>query len=313
MFRFEFRVLDHRHAKAQEYLNRVLTPTLLLLLGHQSCEHLKSEQLNLQMKPGFLAVIALHRNEPESLLQFQLPYQLAEEPRFHYLNALQKLVQSLSRALQPIDKVIEIAGEIPVHSDAVQSLLKIPVSFVGLTALTLSAHKIGGPVGIGALVLKRGLDIPALLHGGGQEREIRSGTLNTAAICAFAAALTTYPSAKISALRDRLITGIKSLAPDALINTPANSLPGIVNASFPGTKGETLLLLMDMEGIACSTGSACSAGVHRPSHVLLALGRTEDQAIGTLRFSLGAQSTDSDVDKLLQVLPGVIEKARLAK
>jgi len=216
-------------------------------------------------------------------------------------------------ALQPIDKVVEIAGEIPVHCDAVQSLLKIPVSFVGLTALTLSAHKIGGPVGIGALVLKRGLDIPALLHGGGQEREIRSGTLNTAAICAFAAALTTYPSAKISALRDRLITGIKSLAPDALINTPANSLPGIVNASFPGTKGETLLLLMDMEGIACSTGSACSAGVHRPSHVLLALGRTEDQAIGTLRFSLGAQSTDADVDKLLQVLPGVIEKARLAK
>jgi len=217
-------------------------------------------------------------------------------------------------ALQPIDQVIEIAGEdIPVHCDAVQSLLKVPVSFEGLTALTISAHKVGGPVGVGALVLKRGLDIPALLHGGGQEREIRSGTLNAPAICAFAAALTTYPSEEVSKLRDRLISGIKSSVPDALINTPKNSLPGIVNASFPGTKGETLLLLMDMAGIACSTGSACSAGVHRPSHVLIALGRTEDEAIGTLRFSLGALSTESDVDKLLKVLPGVIEKARLAK
>ena len=220
-------------------------------------------------------------------------------------------------SIQPIDKVIEIAGTIPVHCDAVQSLLKVPVSFKGLTALSLSAHKIGGPVGVGALVLKRGLDIPALLHGGGQEREIRSGTINTPAICAFAAALTSYPTEAISKLRDQLIEGIKNLIPDALINTPINSshgaLPGIVNVSFPGTKGETLLLLMDMEGIACSTGSACSAGVHRPSHVLLALGRSEDEAIGTLRFSLGALSTKSDVDEVLKVLPNVVAKARLAK
>lgn len=216
-------------------------------------------------------------------------------------------------ALQPIDKVIEIAGEIPVHCDAVQSLLKVPVKFDGLTALSISGHKVGGPVGVGALVLKRGLDIPALLHGGGQEREIRSGTINAPAICAFAAALTTYPSAQISNLRDQLIAGIKRLIPDSLINTPANSLPGIVNVSFPGTKGETLLLLLDLEGIACSTGSACSAGVHRPSHVLLALGRTEDQAIGTLRFSLGALSTQEDINKVLEVLPNVVAKARSAK
>lgn len=216
-------------------------------------------------------------------------------------------------ALQPIDKVIEIAGKIPVHCDAVQSLLKVPVSFKGLTALSISAHKVGGPVGVGALVLKRGLDIPALLHGGGQEREIRSGTLNAPAICAFAAALTNYPSEQVAKLRDQLISGIKSQIPDSIINTPANSLPGIVNVSFPGTKGETLLLLMDMEGIACSTGSACSAGVHRPSHVLIALGRTEDEAIGTLRLSLGAQSTEADVMRVLAVLPKVVEKARLAK
>lgn len=216
-------------------------------------------------------------------------------------------------ALQPIDEVVIIAGEIPVHCDAVQSLLKVPVTFKGLTALSLSAHKVGGPVGVGALILKKGLDIPALLHGGGQEREIRSGTINTAAICAFAAALTSYPSAEISKLRDQLIAGIKTSIPGALINTPEKALPGIVNVSFPGTKGETLLLLMDMEGIACSTGSACSAGVHRPSHVLIALGRSEEEAIGTLRFSLGAQSTQEDVEKVLSVLPNIVAKAKQAK
>ena len=216
-------------------------------------------------------------------------------------------------ALQPIDEVVKVAGTIPVHCDAVQSLLKVPVSFAGLTALSISAHKVGGPIGVGALVLKRGFDIPALLHGGGQEREIRSGTLNAPAICAFAAALTNYPAAEISKLKDQLIAGIKSSIPDALINTPANSLPGIVNVTFPGTKGETLLLLMDMEGIACSTGSACSAGVHRPSHVLVALGRSEDEAIGTLRFSLGATSTSQDIEKVLAVLPDVVKRARAAQ
>ena len=216
-------------------------------------------------------------------------------------------------ALQPIAKVVQLAGQIPVHSDAVQSLLKVPVSFEGLTALTISAHKIGGPVGVGALVLKRGLDIPALLHGGGQEREIRSGTLNAPAICAFAAALTQYPSEQIATLKVKLIQGIKELIPDAIINTPDNSLPNIVNVTFPGTKGETLLLLMDMEGIACSTGAACSAGVHRPSHVLVAMGRSEDDAIGTLRFSLGAQSTDGDIQQVLKVLPDVVKRARAAK
>lgn len=216
-------------------------------------------------------------------------------------------------ALQPISKVIELAGQIPVHSDAVQSLLKVPVSFAGLTALTISAHKIGGPVGVGALVLKRGFDIPALLHGGGQEREIRSGTLNAPAICAFAAALTQYPTDQIGKLKEKLIQGIRAQVVDAIINTPENSLPNIVNVTFPGTKGETLLLLMDMEGIACSTGAACSAGVHRPSHVLVAMGRSEDHAIATLRFSLGAQSTEADIDQVLKVLPDVVTRARTAK
>ena len=216
-------------------------------------------------------------------------------------------------ALQPINEILEIAGSIPVHCDAVQSLIKVPVSFAGLTALSLSGHKIGAPVGVGALVLKRGLDIPALLHGGGQEREIRSGTLNAPAICAFAAALTDYPSSQIARLRDQLISGIKAAIPDSIINTPEKALPGIVNVTFSGTKGETLLLLMDLEGIACSTGAACSAGVHRPSHVLLAMGLSEDHAIGTLRFSLGASTTASEIAKVIEVLPNVVAKARNAK
>ena len=138
-------------------------------------------------------------------------------------------------------------------------------------------------------------------------------SVTEAAECLQQGQVLAYPTEAVSRLRDQLISGIKSSIPGALINTPANSLPGIVNVSFPGTKGETLLLLMDMEGIACSTGSACSAGVHRPSHVLIALGRTEDEAIGTLRLSLGAQSTEADVQKVLAVLPKVVEKARLAK
>ena len=212
-------------------------------------------------------------------------------------------------ALQPIDKVIELAGQIPVHCDAVQSLGKVPVSFRGLTAMSINAHKLGGPIGIGALVLKRGIDIPALLHGGGQEREIRSGTLNAPLAVAFAAILEGYPVDQITKLKRRLIDGIK----DGKVNTNSNSLPGIVNVTISGTKGETLLLLLDLEGIACSTGAACSAGVHRPSHVLMAMGRSETEALSSIRFSIGPDNTEAEIDKLLEVLPKVIEKARAAK
>ena len=216
-------------------------------------------------------------------------------------------------ALQPIKEVISLAGDIPVHCDAVQSLAKVPLEFIGLTAMSINAHKLGGPIGIGALVLKRGIDIPALLHGGGQEREIRSGTLNAPMATAFAAVLENYPSAAIAKLKEILISGIKSSIPDAVINTNPNSLPGIVNATFPGTRGETLLLLLDMEGIACSTGAACSAGVHRPSHVLLAMGRSEEAAMSSLRFSIGPDNSESEINKLIEILPSVVEKARLAK
>ena len=218
--------------------------------------------------------------------------------------------------LQPIKSVVEIAGDIPVHTDAVQSFKKVQMSYkdLGVTALTLSAHKIGGPLGIGALILRRAFEIPALLHGGGQEREIRSGTLNAPSIVAFAAAATEkYSASDVSGLRDSFIAGVKSSIHDAYINGEnSDRLPGIVNVTFPGTQSDTLLLLLDSAHVSASTGSACSAGVHEASHVLLAMGHNETTAQSSLRFSFGASSTQADVDFVLSVLPDVISRGRAA-
>ncbi len=219
--------------------------------------------------------------------------------------------------IQPLAELVKIAGDIPVHSDAVQSFKKIPLSFsqLGLYSMSISAHKIGGPLGIGALILRRAVEIPALLHGGGQEREIRSGTLNAPSIVAFAAAATSnhYVSENVETLRDSFIQGLKSTINDAVINGENSPrLPGIVNVTFPGTQSDTLLLLMDAQGVSCSTGSACSAGVHEASHVLLAMGHSMKTAQSSLRFSFGATSTQHDVDYALSVLPDVISRGRAA-
>ena len=219
--------------------------------------------------------------------------------------------------IQPVGEVVKIAGEIFVHTDAVQSFTKVPLSYkeLGVTAMTLSAHKVGGPLGIGVLVLRRAMEIPALLHGGGQEREIRSGTLNAPSIVAFAAAVAArnYDAKKIEALRKKFEDGVIASVPDAYINGVKSArLPGIVNVTFPGTQSDSLLLLMDSEKVSCSTGAACSAGVHRPSHVLLAMGHTEVSAQSSLRFSLGATTTEVEVDFALSVLPKVIERGRAA-
>jgi cysteine desulfurase len=219
--------------------------------------------------------------------------------------------------IQPIAEVVKIAGDVPVHTDAVQSFTKTPLSYkeLGVTSMALSAHKVGGPLGIGALILKRAYEIPALLHGGGQEREIRSGTLNAPAIVAFAAAAASeiYDATRVNELRARFEAGLLMSAPDAYINgVDAQRLPGISNVTFPGTQSDSLLLLMDSEKVSCSTGAACSAGVHRPSHVLLAMGHDEISAQSSLRFSLGANSTAADVDFALSVLPKVIERGRAA-
>ena len=219
--------------------------------------------------------------------------------------------------IQPVAEVVKIAGDIPVHTDAVQSFTKTPLSYkeLGVTSLALSAHKVGGPHGIGVLVLRRAYEIPALLHGGGQEREIRSGTLNAPSIVALAAAVekSNYDATRVSALRDRFEAGLRASVPDAYINgVDAPRLPGITNVTFPGTQSDSLLLLMDSEKVSCSTGAACSAGVHRPSHVLLAMGHTEVTAQSSLRFSCGATSTEADIDFALSVLPTVINRGRAA-
>jgi cysteine desulfurase len=229
--------------------------------------------------------------------------------------------------VQPIREIARIAHEygIPVHSDAVQAVGQLPVDFAesGLDALSLTGHKLGGPMGIGALVVTRNLPLTPVLHGGGQEREIRSGTLDAPAIAGFAAAVRAAVEAQpvvaeqLAELRDSLIARVRSAVPDAVLNgdpTPTLDarLPGNAHFSFPGCEGDALLMLLDARGVECSTGSACTAGVARPSHVLLAMGADDELARATLRFSLGHTSTESDVDALLAVLPSAVERARKA-
>jgi cysteine desulfurase len=220
--------------------------------------------------------------------------------------------------IQPIADVVEIAGEIPVHSDAIQSWNKVDFSFkeLGLFAASLSGHKVGGPIGIGILVLKRGIDIPALIHGGGQEREIRSGTVNAPSIISLSTAVgnNSYSPDQVAALRHSFESALKQAIPDAVINgAKADRLPGISSVTIPGALNETLLLLLDGEAISCSTGAACTAGVHRPSHVLEAMGLADDSVMSTLRFSFGSTSTQNDVDAVIAALPSVVTRARSAR
>ena len=223
--------------------------------------------------------------------------------------------------IQDINQVVKIAGDIPVHSDCVQSFGKVELSFkkLGVTAATISAHKIGGPLGVAALILRKGLDIEPVLHGGGQERDLRSGTFNAPGIISFAAAAANAVAnrkereLKIRELKLELIQTIKKNISDAWVNgDQAKSLPGIVSITFPKTDSEGLLLLLDGEGIACSTGSACSAGVQRPSHVLIAMGLTEYETTSTLRFSLSYSNTINEIAKLGSVIATVVARSKAA-
>jgi cysteine desulfurase len=225
--------------------------------------------------------------------------------------------------IQPITELAVLAAEagVPFHTDAVQAVGQIPVDFAasGAAALTLTGHKLGGPVGVGALLLGRDVAVTPLLHGGGQERDVRSGTLDTPGVVAFAVAVETATknqqefAVRVGALRDDLVAGVRAAVPDAIYNgDPVNRLPGNAHFSFPGCEGDALLLLLDAQGVACSTGSACSAGVAQPSHVLLAMGSDDDAARSSLRFTLGHTSTRADVDAVLAALPGAVERARRA-
>jgi cysteine desulfurase len=229
--------------------------------------------------------------------------------------------------VMPVTELVQIAHEygIPLHTDAVQAVGQLPVDFAasGADAMTVTGHKLGGPVGAGALLLSRTVDVTPVLHGGGQERDVRSGTLDSASIVGFsvAAELTVKSQPEqaelLAALRDDLVRRTIELVPETVVNgdlrtSSAFRLPGNAHLSFEGCEGDSLLLLLDARGIECSTGSACSAGVARPSHVLLAMGYSEDRARGSLRLTLGHTSTQADVDAFVDAIGPVVERARLA-
>lgn len=228
-------------------------------------------------------------------------------------------------ALQPVEEVAALAHRygVPVHTDAVQAVGQVPVdlSGSGADAVTVSGHKCGGPGGTGALVVRRGLALEPVLHGGGQERGVRSGTLDAPLLAAFSVAVEeavadrAEHAQRVGALREDLVRRVREAVPDAVPRGPADParrLPGTAHLTFPGCEGDSLLYLLDAAGVEVSTGSACQAGVPRPSHVLLAMGVDEDEARGALRFSLGRTTTQADVDAVVEVLPGAVARARAA-
>ena len=233
--------------------------------------------------------------------------------------------------VQPIPEIAAIAAEygIPVHSDAVQAFGAVPIDFhaSGVATLAISGHKIGGPMGIGALVATRAVQMTPVLHGGGQERSVRSGTIDAPAIAGFAEAavhsVENLPeeSARIAALRNELVAAISALIPQAHLSgeNPLTEeypgqkrLPGNAHFTFENAEGDTLLFLLDMQGISSSTGSACNAGVTRPSHVLMAMGMDEDTARSAQRFTLGHSTSGADIARLIAALPAAYEQAAKA-
>lgn len=227
--------------------------------------------------------------------------------------------------MQPVAEATAIAhrhGAL-AHSDAVQAVGHLPVDFAAseLDLLSFTAHKLGGPNGVGALVARRDVTLTPVLHGGGQERDLRSGTVNVAAVAGFAAAVAAAVASRdtefvrLAALRERLLTVVREAHPDAIVYGPVGSadrLAGLATIGFPGCSADALLLLLDAAGIDVSTGSACSAGVTQPSHVLLAAGVTEADARSALRFSLGHSSTTEDIDRLAGALPEAVQRAQAA-
>lgn len=226
--------------------------------------------------------------------------------------------------IMPICELASIAAEfdVPMHSDAIQAIGQLPVDFSvsGLSAMSVAAHKFGGPTGVGALLLRRDTACTPLLHGGGQERDVRSGTPDVAGAVAMAAAARVAiegleaNAARLQQLRDRLVDGVLSGIDDVILNgaTGAGRLPGNAHFTFRGCEGDSLLMLLDAKGIECSTGSACTAGVAQPSHVLIAMGADPASARGSLRLSLGHTSTEAEVDAALAVLPAAVQRARQA-
>ncbi|OII62775.1 cysteine desulfurase NifS [Streptomyces sp. CC53] len=265
----------------------------------------------------YLPVDAYGRVHPDALREA-----IARDPASVALATVMWANNEIGTVL-PVSELADVAGEfdVPLHSDAVQAFGQLPVAFgdSGLAALTVSGHKVGGPYGIGALLLGRTHSPVPVLHGGGQERHVRSGTLDVPAVAAFAVAGRLAAERReafareIGALRDELVDAVRSAVPDAVLGgDPADRLPANAHFSFPGCEGDSLLLLLDAQGIECSTGSACTAGVAQPSHVVLATGTDPELARGTLRFSLGHTTTRADIEAVAKAIGPAVERARTA-
>ncbi len=223
-------------------------------------------------------------------------------------------------SILPIAEIGEICKEasVPFHTDAVQAVghVAMDVKAMHIDLLSLSAHKFHGPKGVGALYCRRGLALSNIIDGGAQERGKRAGTENLAGILGMTAALEEAcahleeNAAKVTALRDKLIAGLSQIPHSALNGDPTHRLPGNVSFCFEGIEGESLLLLLDMQGICASSGSACTSGSLDPSHVLLAIGRVHDVAHGSLRLSLSHYNTQEEIDYILTVVPQVVQTLR---
>ncbi len=270
-------------------------------------------------QPGWLEVDACGRVRPEVLRAA-----IEADPDSVAMVSVMRANNEVG-TVAPVAELAAIAHEYGIwfHTDAVQAVGQLPVDFAayGADAMTVTGHKIGGPVGAGALLLGRGVEPVPVLHGGGQERDVRSGTLDTPAIAAFATAVQLAAEREpehakhLAGLRDDLIRQVRAAVPDAILNGDdpgPGRLPGNAHFSFDGCEGDALLMLLDAKGIACSTGSACTAGVAQPSHVLLAMGAGEARARASLRFSLGHTSSQQDVDAVGAVIAEVVERARRA-
>jgi cysteine desulfurase len=269
-----------------------------------------------------LPVDALGRVDPDDLRQV-----VADDPDSIALVSVMWANNEVG-TIQPVAALANIAAEhgIPFHTDAVQAAGQVPLDFSasGATAMTLSGHKIGGPPSVGVLLLQRDAEPVPLIHGGGQEREVRSGTLDVAGIAAMAAAATVVTDdlprrqARLTALRDDLVRRVHGVVPQAALNgdptlVATHRLPANAHFSFPGCEGDDLLMLLDAQGVECSTGSACSAGIAQPSHVLLAMGADETVARSSLRCTVGHSSVTADVDALIDALPAAVERAGQAR
>ncbi len=272
------------------------------------CKSLESEGFRLSYIPV----------DPSGVLNVQ---SLLRELRPETILISVMLANNETGTLQPVSEIGKIARErgIVIHTDAVQAVGKIPVDVndLGVDLLSLSAHKVYGPKGVGALYIRKGTPIEPILFGGHHERGMRPGTENVPGIAAFAAALRLATEeleetrCRLRKLRDRLWTGISERIDLVRRNgSPERTLPNILNVSFDGIEGESLLLNLDLLGIAVSTGSACTSGSTEPSHVLLAMGIPPRTAEGGIRFSLGRDNTESQIDKVLEVLPEVVNRLR---